>query len=378
MRLWQWVKRVIADRGEEAPVPVFLERTPDHGYAFRLGLRAGFGGQDIARVPVHRVTNPAPHPILKEIHECEVAGQTLSAANPFALRNKVGRALETLAPGRALPLCFFRVPRMDYELPVYEDGGHISSPVLGGPKLKAADLAGIRRTVCQYLVSAGYVGSPDEVEVGVVRPRDLKRVAPAAVFRSTTDPELWLPSVEGVSPEGPVVGLLERAPQLRRRERRRAGAGPRERHGPAAPDVVALLRVIRTELQRTRGTTDPAAVYADEVRPDIWAAAEVRSEDEGVTLVAYLSDEEATKLELTVRRTGAGDVTTALEDRGISVFLAPDESALADEIGAYLARHDFLRFATEVEVHRAAPPRAERLEAGEIWTHDEEVSAQWS
>ena len=377
MRLWAWVRDVIADRGEHEPVPIFLERTAADSYAFRLGVRAGIGGQETARVPVTRRTNPDPHPILKEIHECEVVGQTLGAANPFALREKVGRLLESVAPARTLPLCYFRVPAMDYELPVYEDGGDITTPVIGGPSLKARDLAGIRRTVCQYLRSAGYVSSDDEVEIGVVRPRDLRRVAPAAVFRSLADPHLWLPSVEGVSEEGPVVGVLGHGAQLRGVERRRAGIVPDDQ-APAAPDVVALLRVVREELSRGRHATDPAAIYADDVRPDIWAAAEARTEHAGASLVAYLSDDDATRLELTIRRTGAGDVATALMDRAISVFLAPDESALAGQVGAYLAAHDFLRFATEVEVHPEHVPRAERLEAEEIWTQNEEVSAQWS
>ena len=368
---------MIADRGEHEPVPIFLERTAEDGYAFRLGVRAGFGGQETARVPVTRRTNPDPHPILKEIHECQVAGQVLSAANPFALREKVARLLESVAPARTLPLCYFRVPAMDYELPVYEDGGQIVSPVIGGPHLKADDLAGIRRTVCQYLRSAGYVSSDEEVEVGVVRPRDLRSVAPAAVFRSLADPELWLPSVEGISEEGPVVGVLGHGAQLRGLERRRAGVLADEK-APAAPDVIALLRVVREELARGHRATDPLTVYADEVRPDIWAAAERRTDDAGASCVAYLSDDDATRLELRIRRTGAGDVATALMDRAISVFLAHDESALADQVGAYLAAHDFLRFATEVEVHAERAPRVERLEAEEIWTHNEEVSAQWS
>lgn len=377
MGVLRWARDVIADRGEHEPVPIDLERTAGDGYAFRLGLRAGFGGQETARVPVTRRTNPDPHPILKEIHECEVAGQVLSAANPFALREKVARLLESVAPARTLPLCYFRVPAMDYELPVYEDGGHIVSPVLGGPSLKADDLAGIRRTVCQYLRSAGYVGSDEEVEVGVVRPRDLSLVAPAAVFRSLGDPDLWVPSVEGVSEEGAVVGVLGHAAELRGQERRRAGILPDEK-APAAPDVIALLRVVREEMSRARGANEPDAVYADDVRPVIWAAAEERTEDAGLSCVAYLSGEEATRLELKVRRTGAGDVATALMDRAISVFVAPDEAALAAQVGRYLAAHDFLRYATEVEVHAEHAPRAERLEAEAIWTHDEEVPARWS
>src|SRR5205085_658977 len=159
--VWTWVRNVIADRGEQDAVPIFLERDPEgEGYVFRLGVRAGIGGQETARIPVGRRTNPESHPILKEIHHCEVAGRTLEAANPYALREKVGRLLETIAPGHTLPLCYFRVPSMDYELPVYEEDGEFTSPVIGGPRLRAGELAGMRRHVCRYLVSAGYVAEP--------------------------------------------------------------------------------------------------------------------------------------------------------------------------------------------------------------------------
>ena len=378
MGVWSWAKGVVADTGQQEPIPIDLERTATDGYAFRLGVRAGFGGQETARIPVTRRVNPSPHPILKEIHHCEVAGQTLEAANVYALRAKVARALETIAPARTLPICEFRVPEMDYALPVYEQGGMLTSPVLGGPKLKAPDLAGIRRVVCRYLESAGYVRDMDEVAVGVVRPRDLRRVAPAAVFRSHSDPELWLPAVEGVSEEGPVVGIVGHAPQLRRPERRRAGAGPLvEDAAPAAPDVIALLRYLRAELGRS-GSMASWGLYASEVRPEIWAATESRANAAGSRLVAYLSDDEATRLELTVLRTGAGDVALALEDRGINVFLAPDEDALAIQVGHHLIGAGFLRFAEEVEVHPAEAPRADRLEVESITKEPEEVHAAWS
>src|SRR5262245_49998578 len=115
MHLWAWIRGVIADRGEHEPVPIFLERGEDDQYVYRLGVRAGFGGQETARLPVQRRPNPSPHPILKEIHVCEVAGQTLEAANLYSLQAKVARQLETLAPGLSLPLCYFRVAAMDYE-----------------------------------------------------------------------------------------------------------------------------------------------------------------------------------------------------------------------------------------------------------------------
>ena len=374
-RFRSWVRDVIADRGEHDPLPIDLERTPDGAYAFRLGVRAGFGVRDAARVPIERRTNPAPHPLLKEIHACEIAGRTLEAANVHALRRKVGTLLESLAPGRSLPLCYFRAPAMDYELPVYEEDGRIVSRILGGRTLRARDLGEMRRAMCRHLVSAGYVNEPDEVTVGVVRPSDLRLVPPAAVFRSPVDPDLWIPSVEGTSPEGPVVGVLGSPASLaapgppgrRFRTPRPAGPAPGEA-APSAPDVIALLRSVRAELDRRRAVSDPAAVFATAVRPDVWAHAAARTEDSGAHLVAYLSDEEATRLELTIRRTGAGDVAAALDGRGIDVFLAADDAALAARVGAHLAGQGFLRFAEEVEIHAAAAPRAERLDADTIRT----------
>jgi hypothetical protein len=377
VRLFAWAARVIAERGEHEPVPIHLERSSEHAYAFRLGVRAGFGGGETARIPVSRRINPAPHPVLKEIHYCEVAGRTLEAANVYALQGKVARALEAIAPGRTLPLCYFRAPAMDYELPVFEQGGWLTSPVLGGPRLRSHDLAGIRVKVCRYLESAGYVTHADDVTVGVVRPRDLRRVPPAAVFRSHTDPELWIPSVEGVSPDGPVIGVVGHAPRLRRGERRRRGAGPRvEDAAPAAPDVVALIRYLQTELGRA-GESPAWGVYASEVRPEIWAAAEARTEEAGVRVVAHLTDERSTRLELAVHRTGAGDLAVAIEDRGVNAFLAPDEDGLAAQVGHYLAGAGFLRSPAEVEIHRADAPRAERLGVESIRAH-EEVHAAWS
>jgi hypothetical protein len=368
-RLWSWIRRVATDTGEHArQVPIDLERNRDGGYAFRLGVRAGLGGLDTARIPVARRTNPAPHPILKEIHYCEVAGQTLEAANVYALKARVATLLETIAPGHALPLCYFRVPEMDYELPVYEEGERFVSPVIGGPNLKAPDLAEMRRHMCRHMISSGYVSEAEEVAVGVLRPRDLSRVDPAAVFRSYADPELWLPSVEGVSAEGPVVGVLGHATQLGA-ERARAGVRAADvRTAPSAPDVVELLRFLRVELVRGRALEDPSTLYASEVRPEIWAAAEVHTQDTGRRLVAYMTDEQATKLELAIRRTGFGEVVTALEDRGIDVLLAPDDEALAAVAGNYLAARGFLRFASEVEIHAAEAPRAERLEPDDIFT----------
>src|SRR5205823_1687920 len=79
--VWGWIRHTIAYQGEYAPVPIQLEREGGRGYAFRLGVRAGFGGQEIARLPINHRANDAPHPVLKEVYSCEVAGQTLEAAN---------------------------------------------------------------------------------------------------------------------------------------------------------------------------------------------------------------------------------------------------------------------------------------------------------
>jgi hypothetical protein len=223
------------------------------------------------------------------------------------------------------------------------------------------------------------VHDPEEVTVGVLRPSDLSLVPPAAIIRSLGDGDVWIPTVEGSSAEGPVVGVLGHAAQLRPAERRRAGAGPAAQDtAPAAPDVVSLIRFVRAELERMRSKTDRDALHATEVRPEIWAAAERRTEDAGTRLVAYLDDGESTRLSLNVRRTGAGDFAVALEDSHINVFLARSENALCRQVGSYLAAGGFLRFAEEVEIHPAEPPRSERLDTDSIWTHPEEVQATWS
>jgi hypothetical protein len=372
--VWRWAKHVVADRGEEAGVPIFLERIGhDHGYRFRLGVRAGFGGQETARIEVHRRMNADPHPVLKEIFSCEVAGRTLEAANILALEAKVAALLESIAPARTLPLCYFRAPAMDYELPVYEHDGRISSPIIGGPKLRATDLAGIRRHICRYLVSAGYAREAEDVEVLVLRPRDLRLVPPAAVVRSTADPEVWIPCVDGISDEGPVVGVLEHASRLRHPRRARQGAGPAAGEAsPAAPEIVSLLRYVRVELARGRPVLEPATLYAADVRRDQWTLAEARLSGAHARLVAYLAYEQGTRLEMAIRRSGAGESITAIEDRGISVFAADSDEELAGAVGRYLTAQGFLRFAEEVELQPAQTPHAERLDPNTIWTRGDD------
>src|SRR5438034_8352137 len=142
-RPFDWFMRNARDVGSHDIIPIELERNREAAvelgaqnppdlplYTFRLGLRAGFSGDQRAAVPVFRKVNPHRHPVLKEIFYCEVAGSVLEAANVHALRDKVARMLETLAPAKSLPLAYFRVPAMDYSLPAYEEGGQIVCPII--------------------------------------------------------------------------------------------------------------------------------------------------------------------------------------------------------------------------------------------------------
>ena len=60
MSLWSWIREVIAYQGEHTPVPIHLERAGAHQYVFRLGVRAGIGGQETARLPIHHRPNSRP------------------------------------------------------------------------------------------------------------------------------------------------------------------------------------------------------------------------------------------------------------------------------------------------------------------------------
>src|SRR5213596_1785528 len=114
MNLWTWTKRVVLDQtGGIEPVAVEIERNrgavvelgaenpPDVPlYVLRVGVRSGFG-RVRAGLPVYRRENPSPHPVHKEIYQCEVAGKILEAANIYALREKVERQLDVIAPARS-------------------------------------------------------------------------------------------------------------------------------------------------------------------------------------------------------------------------------------------------------------------------------------
>src|SRR5439155_8908121 len=202
-------------------------------------------------------------------------------------------------------------------------------PMVAGANLKGEDLASIRRAVCRYLVNGGYVSDASQVEISVVRPSDLKLVAPAAVIRSLDDPDLWFASVEGRSPEGLVVGLLGEATELRPAERPRAGRQELD-SPPAASDVASLLRLVANGLTEKGRITEASSLYATHVRPEVWARTEELTDDVGRRLICWLDDgDQPARLELPLRRTAAGELVTALEDEGIAVFTGADESALA-------------------------------------------------
>ena len=375
MNLWSWTKHVIADQtGGVEPIPIRLERNPGAAvelgadnppdvplYALRVGIESGFGRTQ-AGLPVYRRDNPAKHPILKEIYRCEVAGKLLEAANVYALRDKVQRQLETIAPGHSLPLCYFRAPRFDYSLPVHEQGSRVVCPVLAGPKIKADGLDEIREPVARNLRTAGYLGPDEEPEVLVVRPSDLKLVPPAAVIRSLDDPSLWHPTVEGVSDDGPVVGLLAHPAELRDGERRGAPQDP----PPSAPDVTGLLRRIGAEMVQRGATRNPWALYASDVRREIWARTEALTDPTSSTLVCHMEGGE--DLECPVRHTAAGELVAALQERAITVFLAGDLDALNSIVGRYLAEAGFLRHAADLRSETVSAPPAEALDPDSIWT----------
>src|SRR2546423_13972026 len=66
LRIWSWIRDVIADRGEHDPVPIYLERGDGDDYVYRLGVRGGFGRPETARLPAQRRPQPAPHPMPQE------------------------------------------------------------------------------------------------------------------------------------------------------------------------------------------------------------------------------------------------------------------------------------------------------------------------
>jgi hypothetical protein len=379
MRAWAWAKRVATDQtGGVQAVPIDLERNPGAAvelgaenppdvplFLLRVGLRGGFEGAVRAGIPVYRRDNPAPHPVLKEIYSCEVAGKVLEAANIYALRAKAQRQLEVIAPSGTLPLGYFRAPRFDYSLPIYEEDSHLVCPVLVGPRIKANGLGELREPVLAHLRAAGYLEADDEAELLVVRPSDLRLVSPAAVLRSL-DGAAWVPAVEGISSEGPVVGLLGHPAELVSESRRRAGASASRQPPPSSPDISGLLRLVGQSLLRMGRIADPWSLYAADVRPEIWARTEELTDSTRRVLTADL--EGGSVIEVPTRRTAAGESVGAIRDEGICVFLAGDDDALCRSVGSYLVATGFLRDGADLRPESVAEPTPERLDPDSIFT----------
>jgi hypothetical protein len=378
LSLWSWAKHVVTDQtGGVEPVAIDIERNPaavvELGaenppdlplYVLRVGVRGGFG-RVRAGLPVYRRENPSPHPVLKEIYQCEVAGKLLEAANIYALREKVQHQLEVIAPARSLPLCYFRAPRFDYSLPVHEEGSHLVCPVLTGPRIKAGSLAALRAPVVRHLLTAGYLMADEEPDLLVLRPSDLRLVPPAAVIRCLEDPALWIPTVEGSSPDGPVVGLLSHPAELATETRRARGASS-VAPPPSAPDVAGLLRHLGHEMTVRGRLANPWALYATEVRPEIWARTEELTDATDRTLSAHL--EGGPLLRVPVRHTAAGESVGALREQAITVLLAGDHEALGQVTGRYLVAAGFLRDPADLRPETITRVPPERLDPDSIWT----------
>jgi hypothetical protein len=384
LNLWRWTKRIVTSEtgGYPEPVPIGLERNPDatvelgaenppdvHLYMLRVGMRSGFGHSE-AGLPVYRRVNPSPHPILKEIYFCEVAGQTLEAANVFALRAKVQQALEAIAPAHSLPLGYFRAARFDYSLPVYEEGSRLICPVLTGPSIKGRELADLREPVTRWLRSAGYLADQEEPEIEVVRPSDLRLVPPAALIRSVDDQEIWMPTVEGSSPDGPVIGLLAHPAVLHVPQRRLAGSD--EAPPPSATDITGLLRYLGGELAVRGHVLNPWSLYASDLRPEIWARTEEVTDPTNRRLQCFIETgrQAGAELRLPIRHTAAGEVCAALQEQGITVFLAGDDDALASTVGRYLSAAGFLRHVEDIRLETEERAPAESLDPDAIRTDD--------
>ncbi|MEA2443686.1 MAG: hypothetical protein QOJ12_978 [Thermoleophilales bacterium] len=317
-----WARDVIADQGAVDPIPIAVEERAEGCF-----LVAGVNG-GATRIAVDRRPNPAPHPILKEINSCEIAGRTLEAESPDALRRKVAAMLESLAPAGVLPLAYFRAPAAAYELPVYEDDGHIVAHAFGGTRSRARDLAGLRAHVARHLVTAGYIAAEDDLQIGFIDPADLRLIEPAGVLRSVTDADVWMPWAD-----------------------RGAGGEPRvDRLGVDASlenDVLSMLAWARAEL-------GAEGLYTAGVAPTAWRAASRGMSEAGVAIAADLDRGEQTRLELPMLRTADGALAVAVDCGGIDVFRADTPEALAAMVGLRLEECGFLASPERVEVGAAA------------------------
>jgi hypothetical protein len=138
---------------------------------------------------------------------------------------------------------------------------------------------------------------------------------------------------------------------------------------PSGPDVIVLLRYIGHELSVRGHLVDPWALYASEVRPEIWARAQEITDPTALRLECHL--EGGGRLEAPVLHTAAGEAVAALQERRVTVFLAGDQDALARSVGRYLVDCGFLRNADDLRVEAVREAPAEALDPDTIWTQSE-------
>jgi hypothetical protein len=181
---------------------------------------------------------------------------------------------------------------------------------------------------------------------------------------------MWLPTVEGSSPDGPVIGLLTHPAELN--GSRRSGEAPEP--PPAGTDVAALLRRIGQEMVRAGRLLNPWMLYATETRPEIWSRTEELTDPTSRYLACFLEGGE--ELRAPIRHTAAGEVVAALKERAISVFMAGDDDALCRTVGRYLTETGFIRHAEDLRVHSVREEPPERLDPDQIWTHGSESEDQ--
>ena len=113
---------------------------------------------------------------------------------------------------------------------------------------------------------------------------------------------------------------------------------------------------------------NPWAVHATGVRTEIWARTEQITDSTGRRLHCYLDDGE--ELALQIRHTAAGELVAALQEEGITVFLAGDEDALALSVGRYLTEAGFLTHPEDVRPEAIAQAPPESLDPDAIFTGD--------
>ena len=153
--------------------------------------------------------------------------------------------LETIAPGRSLPLCYFRAPAMDYALPVHEEGGDLVCPVLGGAQAQGRRPGRAPEPV---------VAPPRPRRLPGLRARSPRSWSSGRATCAWSTPAAVIRCLDAGALDADRRGHLARGPRrwpprpsarAAPRERRRAARRRRPRPPPSARDVIGLLRYLR-------------------------------------------------------------------------------------------------------------------------------------